>query len=195
MKLYLLVFIYIIYIIESNRPKAKSPNKRKEIREMSFKNKPKNNKKLPKKLNKLIYKTIKKNIKKNTEKAKNYKKHYNQITAKIVDPFNQYRLGEAKSPRHLDKLNITLEESTEEERTFRYCDHGKTPDVKDDCTKHQTEESSCCYFAYGNQIGCVYLGIRYLGSTDYGGLTLYCDSNLALIKFHILLIFMLIILS
>lgn len=59
---------------------------------------------------------------------------------------------------------------------FEYCDHG-TPDTIGDCTRFQTEESSCCYFKYGAKVGCVMLGKRYLGETEYGGLTIICKQT------------------
>ena len=60
---------------------------------------------------------------------------------------------------------------------FVRCDHGHTPDVVDDCTRFQTETSSCCYFTYGETTSCIYLGIRYLGSGQYGDLYIECKSN------------------
>lgn len=68
-----------------------------------------------------------------------------------------------------------IEDLKKEDYVFEYCDHG-TPDTIDDCTKHQTEESSCCYFEYGSRIGCVMLGKRYLGDIEYGALIIKCSS-------------------
>ena len=66
-----------------------------------------------------------------------------------------------------------------EEGTFVYerCDNGHTPDVVNDCTRFQTDESSCCYFTYGSDIGCIKLRTRYLGSINYGDLYLECQSK------------------
>lgn len=59
---------------------------------------------------------------------------------------------------------------------FERCFHG-TPDSIDDCTQHQTETSSCCYFQYGSVKGCVMLGKRYLGGTVYGGMNFICKGE------------------
>ena len=82
---------------------------------------------------------------------------------------------------------------TQEGFQFVRCDHGHTPDVIGDCTRFQTETSSCCYFTYGQTTACIYLGIRYLGTGQYGDLTIECNHNF--IKFNKLFIpFLMIIL-
>ena len=68
---------------------------------------------------------------------------------------------------------------------FEHYDHG-TPDTIGDCTRFQTDESSCCYFSYGSKVGCVMLGKRYLGTGEYGGLTITCES--CLIRSNILVV-------
>jgi hypothetical protein len=71
--------------------------------------------------------------------------------------------------------NTEISDLEKEDFVFEFCDHG-TPDTIDDCTKHQTEDSSCCYFEYGNKLGCVMLGKRYLGDIEYGALIIKCNS-------------------
>ncbi len=77
---------------------------------------------------------------------------------------------------------------------FVKCDHGHTPDVIDDCTRFQTETSSCCYFTYGETTSCIYLGIRYLGSGQYGDLYIECKSNFVFFNKFIIPILMIILL-
>ena len=77
---------------------------------------------------------------------------------------------------------------------FVRCDHGHTPDVVDDCTRFQTENSSCCYFTYGETTSCIYLGIRYLGSGQYGDLYIECKSNFVNFNKFIIPILMIILL-
>ena len=77
---------------------------------------------------------------------------------------------------------------------FVRCDHGHTPDVVDDCTRFQTETSSCCYFTYGETTSCIYLGIRYLGSGQYGDLYIECKSNFVNFNKFIIPILMIILL-
>ena len=77
---------------------------------------------------------------------------------------------------------------------FVRCDHGHTPDVVDDCTRFQIEKSSCCYFKYGETTSCIYLGIRYLGSGQYGDLYIECKSNFVNFNKFIIPILMIILL-
>ena len=77
---------------------------------------------------------------------------------------------------------------------FVRCDHGHTPDVVDDCTRFQIEKSSCCYFKYGETTSCIYLGIRFLGSGQYGDLYIECKSNFLNFNKFIIPILMIILL-
>ena len=71
--------------------------------------------------------------------------------------------------------NLEIADLEKEDFVFEFCDHG-TPDTINDCTKYQTEDSSCCYFEYGTKLGCVMLGKRYLGNIEYGALIIKCNS-------------------
>ena len=60
---------------------------------------------------------------------------------------------------------------------YNRCDHGHTPDDISDCTKYDTEDSSCCIYTYGQDTGCVLIGFKYLGSKSVGDMTVNCYSN------------------
>lgn len=105
-----------------------------------------------------------------------------------VNEYNKKQLERIRKKKQIKKnsKNLTYFEDENdilmrqlEEGTFVYerCDHGHTPDVVSDCTRFQTEESSCCYFTYGSDIGCIKLRTRYLGSINYGDLYLECQSK------------------
>ena len=57
---------------------------------------------------------------------------------------------------------------------YNRCDHGHTPDDISDCTKYDTEDSSCCIYTYGQDTGCVLIGFKYLGSKSVGDMTVNC---------------------
>ena len=88
--------------------------------------------------------------------------------------------------KYKDEVILNL---TEPGFKFVTCNHGHTPDVTGDCTRFQTENSSCCYFTYGQTTSCIYLGIRYLGSGQYGDL--YIECNNYFVKFNKFIIFFL----
>ena len=76
-----------------------------------------------------------------------------------------------------DENDILMRQLAEGTFVYERCDNGHTPDVIDDCTRFQTDQSSCCYFTYGSDIGCIKLRTRYLGSINYGDLYLECQSK------------------
>ena len=68
-----------------------------------------------------------------------------------------------------------LEELTDS--VYTRCDNGHTPDDISDCTTHETAESSCCLFTYGQDTGCVLIGFKYLGSKTVGDMVVNCESK------------------
>ena len=91
-----------------------------------------------------------------------------------------------------DEKDILMRQLLEGTFVYERCDNGHTPDVVHDCTRFQTDESSCCYFTYGSDIGCIKLKTRYLGSINYGDLYLECQSKF--LKYFISILLNLIIL-
>ena len=79
---------------------------------------------------------------------------------------------------------------------YNRCDNGHTPDDISDCTTHETSESSCCLFTYGQDTGCVLIGFKYLGSKTVGDMTVNCESKYIYLYqelFIIIIIFFLLI--
>ena len=133
----------------------------------------------------------------NIQSNNNIKKEMN------VNEYNKKQLERIKKKKQINKnsKNLTYFQDENdilmrqlEEGTFVYerCDNGHTPDVVNDCTRFQTDESSCCYFTYGSDIGCIKLRTRYLGSINYGDLYLECQSKF--LKYFISILLNLIIL-
>jgi len=91
-----------------------------------------------------------------------------------------------------DEKDILMRQLLEGTFVYERCDNGHTPDVVHDCTRFQTDESSCCYFTYGSDIGCIKLKTRYLGYINYGDLYLECQSKF--LKYFISILLNLIIL-
>ena len=60
---------------------------------------------------------------------------------------------------------------------YTRCDNGHTPDDISDCTSHETADSSCCLFTYGQDTGCVLIGFKYLGSKTVGDMVVNCESK------------------
>jgi hypothetical protein len=50
----------------------------------------------------------------------------------------------------------------------------KNPSYASDCHQYSTSEKTCCYYEYGNAIGCTKLATRFRGVVNYGGLMLEC---------------------
>ena len=79
------------------------------------------------------------------------------------------------------KRKLDDDEDDDEELTdsvYNRCDNGHTPDDLSDCTKHETPESSCCLFTYGQDTGCVLIGFKYLGSKAVGDMVVNCQSEM-----------------
>ena len=74
------------------------------------------------------------------------------------------------------KLAVT-NTKREQYTVFERCDQGHQPDCLSDCTQYSNETSSCCYFTYGNDIGCIYVPFRYLGSKTVGDMKVNCHCN------------------
>ena len=47
-----------------------------------------------------------------------------------------------------------------------------------DCSQATTDTNTCCYYTYGSQTGCFFLGNNYNGSYKIDGLSVYCPSNI-----------------
>ena len=185
MKLSLLIMLFLINTFKPARnPKTPAQRKfardhRRELKEMKKKGMAKSiNELMNAKFSKSMMKQFSKKNKKKSNKRRNYHNKFN-LDKSYVD-----YTPKPSALRILQEIHIDREVKTYD-YDFKYCDHG-TPDVVGDCTKYQTDESSCCYFSYGNEIGCVFLGIRYLGDIEYGGLTLKCASNYMKINLFVL---------
>ena len=90
------------------------------------------------------------------------------------------------------KRKLDDEEDDDEDLTasvYTRCDNGHTPDDISDCTSHETTESSCCLFTYGQDTGCVLIGFKYLGSKTVGDMVVNCESKFIKI-FHVSLFMM-----
>ena len=53
-----------------------------------------------------------------------------------------------------------------------------TPAIPRDCFSFDNETNSCCFYSYIDTSGCVWLGSRYIGETDYGALHFQCPAYL-----------------
>lgn len=52
------------------------------------------------------------------------------------------------------------------------------PAVPLDCSAYNTRDDSCCYYSYASLHGCVWLGQKFFGSGNYGGLTVTCADSM-----------------
>ena len=79
------------------------------------------------------------------------------------------------------KIKRKLQDDDDDEEltdsVYTRCDNGHTPDDISDCTTHETAESSCCLFTYGQDTGCVLIGFKYLGSKTVGDMVVNCESK------------------
>ena len=89
------------------------------------------------------------------------------ITNKIV--YNEVKKIKRKLQDDDDDEELT-------DSVYTRCDNGHTPDDISDCTTHETAESSCCLFTYGQDTGCVLIGFKYLGSKTVGDMVVNCKS-------------------
>ena len=90
------------------------------------------------------------------------------ITNKIVN--NEVKRIKRKLQDDDDDEELT-------DSVYTRCDNGHTPDDISDCTTHETAESSCCLFTYGQDTGCVLIGFKYLGSKTVGDMVVNCESK------------------
>ena len=89
------------------------------------------------------------------------------------------------------KRKLDDDEDDDEELTasvYDRCDNGHTPDDISDCTTHETAESSCCLFTYGQDTGCVLIGFKYLGSKTVGDMVVNCHCKRIGIYYFLLII-------
>ena len=91
------------------------------------------------------------------------------------------------------KIKRKLQDDDDDEEltdsVYTRCDNGHTPDDISDCTTHETAESSCCLFTYGQDTGCVLIGFKYLGSKTVGDMVVNCKSdNLRIYLFLLILL-------
>ena len=115
------------------------------------------------------------NTKKTQEEYKRNKKFKAQKLKFEKSKKNENILETKKIKRKLDD-----EEDDDEDLTasvYTRCDNGHTPDDISDCTSHETAESSCCLFTYGQDTGCVLIGFKYLGSKTVGDMVVNCESK------------------
>ena len=124
------------------------------------------------------------NSRKSQLEYKRNKKHTSNIVFKKQKENKEIK----KLKRKLDNGDEDGEELTDS--VYTRCDNGHTPDDISDCTTHETAESSCCLFTYGQDTGCVLIGFKYLGSKTVGDMVVNCKS--AYIKIYS---FLLIIMS
>ena len=114
------------------------------------------------------------------------KKKYGKNAVTII---NQNKNSEIK------KSKRKLQDDEDEELTdsvYTRCDNGHTPDDISDCTTHETAESSCCLFTYGQDTGCVLIGFKYLGTKNVGDMVVNCKSeNLKIYSFLLIIMCML----
>ena len=112
----------------------------------------------------------------NTKKSQlEYKKRKKFKKQKIK--LNEIKNNESKKIKR--KLDDDEDDDDEEltASVYNRCDNGHTPDDISDCTTHETEESSCCLFTYGQDTGCVLIGFKYLGSKTVGDMVVNCHSK------------------
>ena len=122
------------------------------------------------------------NSRKSQLEYKRNKKHTSNIVFK-----------KQKENKEIKKLKRKLngEDGDDEELTdsvYTRCDNGHTPDDISDCTTHETAESSCCLFTYGQDTGCVLIGFKYLGSKTVGDMVVNCQSKRIGIYYFLIII-------
>ena len=110
------------------------------------------------------------NTKKTQEEYKRNKKFKAQKLKFEKSKKNENILETKKIKRKLDDEDLTSS-------VYTRCDNGHTPDDISDCTSHETTESSCCLFTYGQDTGCVLIGFKYLGSKTVGDMVVNCESK------------------
>ena len=101
-----------------------------------------------------------------------------------------------KENNTIKKLKRKLDDEEEEltDSVYTRCDNGHTPDDISDCTTHETAESSCCLFTYGQDTGCVLIGFKYLGTKTVGDMVVNCKSeNLKIYSFLLIIMSMLLL--
>ena len=115
------------------------------------------------------------NTKKTQEEYKRNKKFKAQKLKFEKSKKNENILETKKIKRKLDDGEDDDEDLTAS--VYTRCDNGHTPDDISDCTSHETAESSCCLFTYGQDTGCVLIGFKYLGSKTVGDMVVNCESK------------------
>ena len=100
--------------------------------------------------------------------------HYQQCNKKNF--FDKRRLDDEDAEEDDDEEDDEDDDEDPTLKVYNRCDHGHTPDDISDCTKYNTDESSCCMFTYGQDTGCVLIGFKYLGSKSVGDMTVICEN-------------------
>ena len=122
------------------------------------------------------------NSRKSQLEYKRNKKHTSNIVFKKQKENKEIK----KLKRKLDDGDDDDEELTDS--VYTRCDNGHTPDDISDCTTHETAESSCCLFTYGQDTGCVLIGFKYLGSKTVGDMVVNCKSaNIKIYSFLLII--------
>ena len=117
-----------------------------------------------------------------------YKKRKKFEKQKLKFKSNKIKINTIKDTKKI-KRKLDDDEDDDEELTdnvYTRCDNGHTPDDISDCTKHETSESSCCLFTYGQDTGCVLIGFKYLGSKTVGDMVVDCESETIGIYYYLL---------
>ena len=122
------------------------------------------------------------NSRKSQLEYKRNKKHTSNIVFK-----------KQKENKEIKKLKRKLDDGVDDDEeltdsVYTRCDNGHTPDDISDCTTHETAESSCCLFTYGQDTGCVLIGFKYLGSKTVGDMVVNCKSaNIKIYSFLLII--------
>lgn len=88
--------------------------------------------------------------------------------------------------------NLTLFNSSPNNIEIKEC--APIPAVPRDCFSYDNDNNSCCYFSFVERRGCVWLGQRYVGKTEYGALYFECGDSvmkftISIFTIYIILIF------
>jgi hypothetical protein len=71
---------------------------------------------------------------------------------------------------------IKIQTQNPQNRTFESCGISNPVEPRD-CLIHDTPDNSCCYYQYrSDAAGCIWLGTRFNGYSNYGALYVQCNS-------------------
>jgi hypothetical protein len=76
---------------------------------------------------------------------------------------------------------------------IKQCGNGK-PNTSSDCNQFSTHDSSCCYYNFFGQKGCIDYGAVVQGSIPYGSMVLQCEGQIYTISLYMAIIFLFILL-